>query len=152
MKARAIVLQEMEQLQQQNLEIQVAVQQGRIDPNVAAQQVQQQAAAMDPTATEARVAQLEAQFTMELMQQLQPEQGDPLVAIRQQELAIKAADTERKAKLDQEELKLERDKLMQRAATDAARIESQEEIADERADVNRERIALQRMNMQRRQT
>ena len=151
MKARAIVLQEMEQLQQQNMEIQVAVQQGRIDPNVAAQQVQQQAAAMDPTATEARIAQLEAQFTMQLMQQIQPDnQGDPLVAIRQQELAIKAADTERRAKLDEEELKLERDKLMQRAATDAARIESQEEIADERADVNRERIALQRQNMQRR--
>ena len=104
---------------------------------------------MEPTATEARIAQLEAQFTMELMQQIQPDnQGDPLVAIRQQELAIKAADTERRAKLDQEELKLERDKLMQRAATDAARIESQEEIADERADVNRERINLQRIKIQ----
>jgi len=37
---------------------------------------------------------------------------------------------------------------MQRAATDAARIESQEDIADERADVNRERIDLQRQKMQ----
>jgi hypothetical protein len=47
---------------------------------------------------------------------------------------------------------LEQQKLQQRAATDAARIESQEEIADQRADVNRERIDLQRMNMQQRQT
>jgi len=49
-------------------------------------------------------------------------------------------------------MELEEQKLIQRAATDAARIESQEEIADQRADVNMERINLQRQNMQRRQT
>jgi len=41
---------------------------------------------------------------------------------------------------------------MQRAATDAARIESQEEIAENRNDVNMTRIAVQRENMARRQT
>jgi hypothetical protein len=39
---------------------------------------------------------------------------------------------------------LERQKLQQRAMTDAARIELQEEIAEDRADVNRERIQTQR--------
>ena len=153
MKARAIVNQELEALNQQNMQIQMAFQMGQISEANAAAQVQQMAAQMDPAQSEARVAQLEAQFTIELMQQLQPAGNqDPLVAIRQQELAIKAADTERKAQLDKEQMALEREKLQQRAATDAARIESQEEIADQRADVNMERINLQRQNMMQKQT
>jgi hypothetical protein len=39
---------------------------------------------------------------------------------------------------------IELQRLQQRAATDAARIESQEDIADERNVVNRERIDVQR--------
>jgi hypothetical protein len=41
---------------------------------------------------------------------------------------------------------MEAAKMQQRAATDAARIESQEDIAEERAAVNRERIEAQREN------
>jgi hypothetical protein len=41
---------------------------------------------------------------------------------------------------------MEAAKMQQRAATDAARIESQEDIAEERNTVNRERIAVQRQN------
>jgi len=40
--------------------------------------------------------------------------------------------------------------MQQQAATDSARIESQEEIADNRNEVNRERIDVQRQNMMRR--
>jgi hypothetical protein len=40
--------------------------------------------------------------------------------------------------------------MQQRAATDAARMESQEEIAQNRNDVNRERIDVQRQAVQRR--
>ena len=109
---------------------------------------------MTPELIESRVAQVQAELNAQVLQGLMPqgEQQDPLVAIRQQELAIKAADVERKAKLDQAELQLEQQKMMQRAATDAARIESQEEIAENRNDVNMERIAVQRENMARRQT
>jgi hypothetical protein len=105
-----------------------------------------------PDQIEARVAQVQAELVAQLMQQIQPPQGeeqDPLVNIRQQELMIKAAESERKAQLDRERMALEQQKLQQRAATDAARIESQEEIADQRADVNMERINLQRQNMNR---
>jgi len=35
-------------------------------------------------------------------------------------------------------------KIEQRAVTDAARLELQEQIADDRSDVNRERIDVQR--------
>ena len=45
---------------------------------------------------------------------------------------------------------LELQKIQQRAATDAARIEIQEDIAQNRNDVNRERIDVQRQAMERR--
>jgi hypothetical protein len=41
-------------------------------------------------------------------------------------------------------------KMQQRAATDSARIESQEDIAENRNEVNRERIDVQRQAVERR--
>ena len=146
-KARGIVQQEM---QQQMAQLQSLAQVGALTPEQA-QMAQMQSS---PEAVEARVAQVEAELNAQVLQQLMPQgdQQDPLVGIRQQELAIKAADVERRAKMDQAELQLEQQKMMQRAATDAARIESQEEIAENRNDVNLERIAVQRENRARRQT
>ena len=137
-KARGIVQQEM---QQQMIQVQSLAQVGALTP----EQAQMAQIQSSPEGIEARVAQVEAELNAQILQQLMPqgEQQDPLVAIRQQELAIRAADVERRAKLDEAELQLEQQKLMQRAVTDAARIESQEEIAAERADVNRERIEAQ---------
>ena len=51
---------------------------------------------------------------------------------------------------DQGDMLMELQKMEQRAATDAARIESQEEIAQNRNAVNRERIDVQRQAVQRR--
>lgn len=106
---------------------------------------------MTPEQVEDAVAQLEAQLNAQMLQSLMPQgqEQDPLVAIRQQELAIKAMESQRKAEVDEQEMMLEQQKLQQKAATDAARIESQEDIADQRAAVNLERIDLQRENMQR---
>ena len=70
--------------------------------------------------------------------------NDPLVQIRMQELAIKQQDLQRKTEDDQGQLLLELQKMQQRAATDAARIESQEDIAAQRDRTNRERIDVQR--------
>ena len=70
--------------------------------------------------------------------------------IRMQELALKQQDLQRKITEDQTDAAMEAAKMQQRAATDAARIELQEDIADERNMVNRERIAVQRENMLRR--
>jgi hypothetical protein len=96
--------------------------------------------------TESRVAQIEAQLVTDFLQTIQPQQGeqpDPLVDIRQKELAIRAAESERRAQLDASNLQLEREKLQQRAATDSARLELQEDIADQRAEVNLTRIQAQ---------
>lgn len=146
-KARNMV---QEEIQQNIIQLQNLANVGAVDPRMAQMQPQ-----LPPDQIEKRVAQVQAQLLAEVMMQINPQQQgqqDPLVAIRQQELAIKAADVERRAKMDEAELQLERQKLMQRAATDAARIESQEEIAENRNDVNLERIAVQRENMTRRQT
>jgi hypothetical protein len=135
-KARNIVNQELQQSMEQLTQL---------DPRFA--QIQPQ---IPPEQIEARVAQVQGELNAQLLQVLMPQtengEQDPLVAIRQQELMIKATESERKAQLDRERMALEAQKLQQRAATDA-RIESQEEIADKRAEVNMERIDLQRMNM-----
>jgi len=103
---------------------------------------------MTPEDIEDAVAQLEAQLNAQMLQALMPQgdQQDPLVSIRQQELAIKAMESERKAEKDEIDAQLEQQKLMQKAATDAARIESQEDIANQRAAVNLERIRVSQRN------
>ena len=145
MKARLTVMAQVQEQQAQAQQMALAAQMGAVDPMMAQQQMQA-ASAMSEDMVEAEVARLEAQFTQEIIQMLAPPAGqqDPLVAIRQQELAIKASESERRAAQDAAELDLERQKLQQRAMTDAARIELQEEIAEDRADVNRERIQTQR--------
>ena len=145
MKARLTVMQQIQAQQQQAQQLALAAQTGAVDPMVAQQQMQA-ASMISEDMIEAEVAKLEAQFTQELLQMLAPPAGqqDPLVRIREQVLAIRAAESQRRAEQDQAELDLERQKLQQRATTDAARIELQEEIAQERADVNRERIQAQR--------
>ena len=145
MKARLTVMAQVQQQQMQAQQAAMLAQTGAIDPMLAQQQMQA-AGAISEDMIEAEVAKLEAQFTQEIIQMLAPPEGqsDPLVQIRQQELAIKAAEAQRRAQQDAAELELERQKANQKATTDAARIELQEEIAEERADVNRERIQTQR--------
>jgi hypothetical protein len=144
MKARLMVMQQVQQQQAQTQQMMLGAQMGAVDPMMA-QQAMQQNQMMTPDMLEAEVARLEAQITQEVLQMLVPQgQQDPLVQIRQQELAIKAAESQRRAQQDAAEIDLERQKLQQRAMTDAARIELQEEIAEDRADVNRERIQTQR--------
>ena len=124
---------------QQAVQMQLLAQQGAVDPASVPPPI-------TPELVASRVAELEAQFTAEFIQQMAPPEGqeDPLVTIRKQELAIRAAEAQRSAEVDQQKLGLEAQKLQQRAATDAARLETQEEIAEERNVVNRERIQTQR--------
>ena len=124
---------------QQAVQMQLLAQQGAVDPASVPPPI-------TPELVASRVAELEAQFTAEFIQQMAPPEGqeDPLVTIRKQELAIRAAEAQRSAEVDQQKLGLEAQKFQQRAATDAARLETQEEIAEERNVVNRERIQTQR--------
>jgi hypothetical protein len=107
----------------------------------------QQAAEMgmqpEPMDVEAKVAQLIAQYTQEVMSALMPPpegQVDPLVELRAKELDIKAMDIERKAGEFAVRQEFEEDKEENKLELARDKIDSQEDIALLRADVNLERI------------
>ena len=148
-KARKAVMEEIENLIQQ---AQQQAQAGALNASAVQQQITQIEQSMqDPAQLEKLIAMQIEQIMTEIAPQLMPQgndpMSDPLVQIRMQELAIKQQDQQRKASDDEVQLNLERMKLQQRAASDAARIESQEEIAAQRDETNRERIDVQRQKM-----
>ena len=109
--------------------------------------VAEQAAAqgMEPPQidVEAEVAQLIAEYTQEIMPLLSPPPGadvDPLVKLREKELDIKALDMERKATEFSDRLGWEERREAENNEITREKIDSQEDIALLRADVNRERI------------
>jgi len=151
-KARQMVMQELQGLMNQ---LQMLSQTGAVDPQAAVQQIAEiQRQMQNPAEIEKVVSMQEQQLMAEIIPQLVPAgqdpMSDPLVQIRMQELALKQQDLQRKITEDQTDAAMEAAKMQQRAATDAARIESQEDIAEERNMVNRERISVQREGMLRR--
>ena len=140
-KARKMVMAELEEL------IQTALQS---DNSEAMQRhvMELQAKMQDPLQMEKLITMKQEGILQDIMPQLVPPpndpMSDPLVQIRMQELALKQQDLVRKTQEDQNDLNLEMAKMQQRAVTDSARIESQEEIAANRNEVNRERIDVQR--------
>ena len=150
-KARQMVMKEIEDAINQAT---LAVQAGAIDPMMAQAQIMEvQTQAQNPAEMEIMVSIKEQELLATLMQEITPPaqdpMSDPLVQIRMQELGLKQQEQQRKAQMDEDELSLEATKIQQQSAAAAARIESQEQIADERNDVNRERIDVQREKMQR---
>ena len=136
LKAREEVDMQMQEIQQQTMQIQEAIQMGRLSPETAPP-VQQMG---DP---EAMVATLVAQYTEEVMAALMPspeEQADPLVELRSKELDIKAADLARKSEEFDQRLLFDVAKEDAKEEMAAEKIDSQEDIALLRAEVNRERI------------
>ena len=69
----------------------------------------------------------------EMMQELGQ---DPLVDLKQQEINLRAQDIERKSMVDEAKLNLDQQKLNQDAEIAQDRIDSQEDIAQLRANVN----------------
>ena len=108
-----------------------------------AMQMGQQPPQMD---VEAKVAELIAQYTEEVMSALMPPpegEVDPLVQLRSKELDIKAADVQRKAQEFAVKQNFEEQKQEDRNELAREKIDSQEDIAVLRAEVNRDRIDQQ---------
>ena len=148
-KSRLMVMAEIEGIIGQ---AQLAAQSGAIDPVAAQQQIAQvQQDMQDPGQMEKLISLQMEKIMAEILPGLLPAgndpMSDPLVQIRMQELALKEKDLQRKTEEDQGDMLIELQKMQQQAAAAAARIESQEEIADNRNDVNRERIQVQRDKM-----
>ena len=95
---------------------------------------------------ESRVAELIAQYTEEVMSALMPPpegEVDPLVELRSKELDIKASDVQRKAQEFAVKQNFEEQKQDDRNELVREKIDSQEDIALLRAEVNRDRIEQQ---------
>jgi hypothetical protein len=129
--------QMIEQSQELIQQVQIAAQTGAIDPQQAQQQIAQtQAALQDPKHSADYAALLQQQILDKMLPEIMPPapdpMADPLVQIRNSELQLKQQQIMQDGQIDQA-----------KAASEAARLELQEDVADERNDVNRERIAAQ---------
>ena len=119
------------------------------------QQLQQQAQQASPAEAEQLVMQagdLLAQFSAPIMAELiseyskqveNPNDEDPLVAIRKQELALKGQELSMEQQQFLQEEKRKAQEAQMRARVDRERIGSQEDIADLRDDTARARLEQQ---------
>jgi len=109
----------------------------------AEQQMGQEAQNVDELKVK-QIAALEAQFLAEL-QQMQAQmsgqgQPDPVIALKEKELQMRAMKDQADAQYDFSKLNLEQQKLAQKEKTDQARIQSQEDIAQLRANINLQKL------------
>lgn len=142
-----------EQPQAQMQQVMLMAQTGAIDPMTARMQMQQiQPPQFTPEQIEARVAQVQQELMAEVIRRMSPNPAgkDPLVDIRMRELQLKEQKDQMDAMIDQQKLAEQRENRQQRALETAARLELQEQVADDRNEVNRDRIELQRQSMLRR--
>jgi hypothetical protein len=72
---------------------------------------------------------------------------DPIVELKKQELDQRAKADAADAATDEKKLQLQQAKIQQDAKGDQARIQSQDQIADERADIARERLGIMEQQM-----
>ena len=104
---------------------------GQLPPELQAklqEEIEQQVAEKIALMTEEMVA--------EEQEILAAEGQDPLIALKQQEINIKAEDLERKAAMDAGRLGIDQQKIQQNAKLTREKIDSQEDIAQLRANVN----------------
>ena len=117
---------------------------GQLPPELQAQFQEEMERQISLKATEF----IEEMFVEE--QQAMAGQGeDPLIGLKQQELQIKAQDVQRKAQNDQQKLDLEGAKLDQQAKLTQDKIDSQEDIAQLRANVNLDKQNAKNVNSDR---
>jgi hypothetical protein len=116
----------------------------------AEQQMGQQAQNVDELKV-SQIAVLEAQFLAEVQQMQAQMSGagkpDPVIALKEKELQMRAMKDQADAQFDFSKLNLEQQKLAQKEKTDQARIQSQEDIAQLRANINLQKLdAAQKRN------
>ena len=77
-----------------------------------------------------------SEMFIEEQQAMQPQGQDPLISLKEQELQLRAQDIQRKAQNDQSKIELDSAKLDQQAKIAQDKIDSNEDIAQLRANVN----------------
>ncbi len=77
-------------------------------------------------------------------------QPDPVVMLKEQELKQQAAKDQADLQIDQEQLAIDREKIAQSEKATQIRVQTQQNIANQRADVARERAQILQQGMERR--
>ena len=141
-KARETAMQDPEVVNMQQ-QLQVVQQQAMVNPMMQQQSQQMQQQMM--LVVEDKVAQLTTQILQELAPQFaMPNQEDPLVGLRKEELDIKAADVDRKASEGQQRIDLERRRIDNQEDIGDERLAAQVAIADMKNDTAQDRIDVAR--------
>jgi hypothetical protein len=83
-----------------------------------------------------RIAEMTEEMVTEEQEMMNQQEEDPLIALKQQEINLRADDIERKKQYDEGRLGLDAEKLQQTEDLTEAKIDSQEDIAQLRANVN----------------
>ena len=83
-----------------------------------------------------RIVEMTEAMVTEEQESLQQDGKDPLIDLKQQEINLKAGDLERKTTMDQGRLGIDQARLDQTAEIAEAKMDSQEDIAQLRANVN----------------
>jgi len=123
--------EEVEEESRQEME-QVAAQYGGQIPQELQLQLQE---SMESQVAE-KIAEMTDEMVAEEAEVLEEMNQDPLVNLKQQEINLRAQDLERKAMVDEANIGLDEEKLRQTAKIAQDRIDSQEDIAQLRANVN----------------
>jgi hypothetical protein len=88
------------------------------------------------TAVAVRIAEDTAEMVADEQEFLESQGSDPLIDLKQQEINLRAQDLQRKSMVDDAKLGLEQQKLAQSAKISQDKIDSNEDIAQLRANVN----------------
>ena len=88
------------------------------------------------TAVAVRIAEDTAEMVADEQEFLESQGSDPLIDLKQQEINLRAQDLQRKSMVDDAKLGLEQQKLAQNAKISQDKIDSNEDIAQLRANVN----------------
>ena len=83
-----------------------------------------------------RIAEMTEEMVTEEQEMILQQEEDPLIALKQQDINLRADDIERKKQYDEGRLGLDAEKLQQTEDLTEAKIDSQEDIAQLRANVN----------------
>ena len=110
---------------------------------MAEQSVEQVQGEVPEAQFQAQVARIQSQLITAYQQQVQAAQSpqqeqDPLVALKEKELQLKEQDQQADQMLDQAKLQADQQKSTDQSAIARERIQSQEGIADQRAQISRE--------------
>jgi hypothetical protein len=132
-----VALQAREEVEEENREAieQQSAQYGGQLP----QEIQMQFQEIIEARTAEKIVEMTEEMIAEEQEYLESENADPLIELKQQEINLKAMDNERKKNYDEVRLGLDQAKLQQTADLTQDKIDSQEDIAQLRANVNLEK-------------